>query len=441
MAGTRRTGNRLGVTTVLSIILAGLLVAGCGESPGSAQQVLKWAPPDAVGVIHINPNGIINAKAVLDNFRKWKVDISERPWEVIQRTAGKIDAIDFFVVPDTGRFNIGIVAVVRGTIGPNDIIELSEATGDRIPTLRHLGNGRYSLSERDSDEEVIMIYGAGANDVPEGVLVFGSRRMLTDEYIKALGTGDNEVLQAGIRDVRTSSEFWLVGSFESIYLPLPFHVKSLSGWLDVSGKENGRLNVTCGNENHAKKMLDEYQSVGRWLGQLATIEQKGNVVTVEIVERGLMARLWEPSMARDRDEARKVRCAANLSQIGKGAAMYMNTLGRNQYYPRSLKELVDSGVINERRVFVCPAQKTELKPGQFVTDYESFLDLVDEPLTEAKAQSSYPLAWDKKGNHPDGINVVYFDAHVEFCPGPDAYDNLIREVEELIKKGGLKRKQ
>jgi prepilin-type processing-associated H-X9-DG protein len=437
MAGTRRTGNRLGVTTVLSIILAGLLVAGCGESPGSAQQVLKWAPPDAVGVIHINPNGIVNA--VLDEFRKKKVDISERPWEVTQRTAGKIDAIDLFVVPDTGRFNVGVVAVVRGTVGPNDITEFYG-----IPTLRHLGNGRYSPFERDSDEEVIMIYGAGANDVPEGVLVFGSRRMLTDEYIKALGTGENEVLQAGMRDVRTSSEFWLVGSFESIYLPLPFHVKSLSGWLDVSGKENGRLNVTCGNENHAKKMLDEYQAVGRWLGQLATIEQKGNVVTVEIVERGLTAQLleqWSKDLSTDISEARKVRCAANLSQIGKGAAMYMNTLGRNQYYPRSLKELVDSGVINERRVFVCPAQKTELKPGQFVTDYESFLDLVDEPLTEAKAQSSYPLAWDKKGNHPDGINVVYFDAHVEFCPGPDAYDNLIREVEELIKKGGLKRKQ
>jgi len=41
--------------------------------------------------------------------------------------------------------------------------------------------------------------------------------------------------------------------------------------------------------------------------------------------------------------------------------------------------------------------------------------------TESDLTSSTPMACDAEGNHNDGINVVYFDSHVEFLPDAGQY--------------------
>jgi prepilin-type processing-associated H-X9-DG protein len=146
-----------------------------------------------------------------------------------------------------------------------------------------------------------------------------------------------------------------------------------------------------------------------------------------------------PALGRARDEARKVRCAANLSQIGKGAAIWINTKGKNKFYPPSLKSLVDDKMIDEPRVFLCPAGDTQLEAGKFISDYACVLDMIGRKTTEVECPSDLPLAWDKVKIHEDGRNVVFFDAHVEFIVEED-FQALMKRLEVYVQdlKAGKK---
>jgi prepilin-type processing-associated H-X9-DG protein len=157
---------------------------------------------------------------------------------------------------------------------------------------------------------------------------------------------------------------------------------------------------------------------------------------------------------RARGEARKVRCSASLSQIGKAMAMYLNTLGRNSFYVVPAKafrgdawlvSLYWSGIIMERRVFICPGTdddyaripatqalagdltRAEAIPSGAIS-YAGrcrgtrFAHRNTTDFTESALASASMLACDDnegQDNHKDGINVVYFDAHVDFIPEVD----------------------
>jgi hypothetical protein len=120
--------------------------------------------------------------------------------------------------------------------------------------------------------------------------------------------------------------------------------------------------------------------------------------------------------------------------------MWLNIYGRAQYFPPSLKALYDKEIISVPGIFVCPdrARKTT---GEFATDYECMLDLAGLRISEDMVSSEVPLAWDKPGNHDDGIKVVHFDSHVEFYSGKDAYQRLRKEVDAWIAEKGLKKAQ
>ena len=151
---------------------------------------------------------------------------------------------------------------------------------------------------------------------------------------------------------------------------------------------------------------------------------------------------------------RRGRCRNNLRQIGMGMAMYLNTLGKNSMYavPAEafrgdawLVSLYWSGIIAEPRVFCCPSTDddyTKIPPTQAAAGDLSRADAIPSgaisyagrcrgtslshrnttSFNESDLTSASMLACDDNEgsqNHKDGINVVFFDAHVDFIPEVD----------------------
>jgi prepilin-type N-terminal cleavage/methylation domain-containing protein len=182
------------------------------------------------------------------------------------------------------------------------------------------------------------------------------------------------------------------------------------------------------------------------------------LVVIAII--AILAGMLLPALGRARDEARKVRCAANLSQIGKSMAMYMGTYGKNSYYAMPYKpsdgfkgstflgELYWSGLISEPRIFWCPASgdSTDIpdernNSGHEVSGKGTWCSYVapgasettglteKSDFTESRMVSASVLAVDRDDNHADGFNVVRFDASVEFIATEQTLDELITAEE------------
>ncbi|MFO7898826.1 MAG: hypothetical protein R6V58_07160 [Planctomycetota bacterium] len=156
---------------------------------------------------------------------------------------------------------------------------------------------------------------------------------------------------------------------------------------------------------------------------------------------------WEQRVRRPRHSVTKIRCKSNLRSLAQAAQTWSVQFGDSgKFYPPSLRELYDTGIVPALQAFFCPA--TGRRPRrdakgrwQFETDYECALDLIPGKIpTDQVSDSLTPFAWDKPGNHPDGVVVVvYFDQHIDFISGPNPYERIRRDIEaglseELKKK-------
>ena len=112
-----------------------------------------------------------------------------------------------------------------------------------------------------------------------------------------------------------------------------------------------------------------------------------------------MAATLLPALPRAREEARKAVCKNNLKHIGLAMAIYANDF--EDRFPPTLDDLVPL-YVTERMLFHCPSDPSEevsylYLPGLKVTDKPT--DIV---------------AFDRRGNHSGGRNVLFVDGHVEW---------------------------
>ncbi len=163
--------------------------------------------------------------------------------------------------------------------------------------------------------------------------------------------------------------------------------------------------------------------------------QGGGVATTS-----LLASMLLPSLGRAREEAQKAESKSNLRGIAQATALWLAIEGGNQFYPPSLKALWDDGVIEVPEIFICPGSGTKLKPGKFVSDYESIMSRFGGKVPEEITQADLPIAWEKKAFFPGGRCVAFFDCHVEFV-SETQFRQLMQRVDRWLAKHKPQKKQ
>jgi len=159
-----------------------------------------------------------------------------------------------------------------------------------------------------------------------------------------------------------------------------------------------------------------------------------------MAQAAILAGMVTPALFTVRAEARKVADKSNLHQIAKGACVWLSRYGDNRFFPPSLEALAESGLIIDPRVFIRPDSGTMLVEGEFVTDYECILDLVQGKVPELDVDLDVPLAWDKEPFRDGGRNVVFFDSHVEWVD-EEAFETwFTNKVEEWLEGQDLSEK-
>jgi len=106
-----------------------------------------------------------------------------------------------------------------------------------------------------------------------------------------------------------------------------------------------------------------------------------------------------------REKARRSKCQNNLKQIFYGVSSYRDD--HSERYPDSLDALKDT-YIDDLAVFKCPSSASPTPAAPTGGDYEYHAGL------SPASRSIEPLAEDKDGNHPDGVNILRVGGQVDF---------------------------
>jgi prepilin-type processing-associated H-X9-DG protein len=141
-----------------------------------------------------------------------------------------------------------------------------------------------------------------------------------------------------------------------------------------------------------------------------------------------------PSLNRAREVANRVKCAANLKQIGLALQLYSNeNRGRFPDGPEGL--LLTQDITPE--VFVCPSTNDSPAPGVELPKqaanlqtggHDSYVYLGKGKT--ATTPANVVLVYEIMNNHHDGFNALFGDGHVEFIGGPTA-----KQVQAELQSG------
>lgn len=147
---------------------------------------------------------------------------------------------------------------------------------------------------------------------------------------------------------------------------------------------------------------------------------------IDSARAGKMSRMFDQAapvpIRRARAAARRAVCASNLRQVGEALARYEADKGGE--LPSSLADLYPE-YLAAKGALDCPG--TEVGTGYlYVTGLK--------PANVEKPELRI-VAFDRKGNHEDGRNVLFLDGHVTFLPEADFQQTLAAQPDaEAIGK-------
>ena len=138
-----------------------------------------------------------------------------------------------------------------------------------------------------------------------------------------------------------------------------------------------------------------------------------------------------PSFSRAREQAMRIKCSANMRQIGQALILYANSNG--SHYPDKLEVLVLADTTLQSNVFICPDDKKTPPDGSSAQtmaagiasgQHTSYI-YVGNGLTLSEPSDSI-LLYERITNHDnEGMNVLYADGHVDWVPKSQAQQIII----------------
>jgi prepilin-type N-terminal cleavage/methylation domain-containing protein len=170
------------------------------------------------------------------------------------------------------------------------------------------------------------------------------------------------------------------------------------------------------------------------------------LVVIAII--GILVALLLPALAAAKEQACRINCASNLSQMHKGMHIYMSAFGKNKHFMPHVGDafftcLLGHGgqhptsyqtkapLYGQAELFVCPSSgsdATTVTPGGSCADYMGPARHPDVSPASPSALASgifagHPIAADAPRNHKGaGGNVLRFDGAVDFRTDTDFTD-------------------
>ena len=127
------------------------------------------------------------------------------------------------------------------------------------------------------------------------------------------------------------------------------------------------------------------------------------LVVIAII--GILISILAPATMKVREKGRRVKCQSNLHQISLAISAYVSD--HNEQYPPSLDVLYKQ-YIDDLSVFKCPSSAHPVPSSPSAGDYAYHTGL------SPASPSTEPLAEDKDGNHPDGVNILRVGGQIDF---------------------------
>jgi prepilin-type N-terminal cleavage/methylation domain-containing protein/prepilin-type processing-associated H-X9-DG protein len=153
------------------------------------------------------------------------------------------------------------------------------------------------------------------------------------------------------------------------------------------------------------------------------------LVVIAIIS--ILAGMLLPALNRAREQARRIKCLNNLSQIGKALHMYAQDYG--EMFPDGTAGIGNDGgkylgllyphYIDDLRLFVCPSSGSNTPTHSVIlsaSDYcykDGLTETVSSDTTVA-ADTGAGGTLDSNDNHnDDGANILYVGGHVKWVAG------------------------